>query len=102
MGRKAASPPTDRGDGETRRCLDDSRQVRRKVAKPRVRIADAANCHRGRCSTKQTHFTASEANETCPQVIDDFSPPIPMLECELDAIEIYLGPLLDEMVQCWE
>ena len=35
----------------------------------------------------------------CPQVIDDFSQPIPVLERELDAIETYLGPLIDKMLQ---
>jgi len=102
MGRKAASPPTDRGVAETRRRLSDSRQVRRKIAKPRVRFADVANRHRGRRPTKQSHLTASEVNETCPQVIDDFSHPVPVLERELDAIEMYLGPLLDEMLRRWE
>jgi hypothetical protein len=99
MGRKAASRSIDRGDAETRRRLGDSRQVRRKVAKPRVRVADVANRHRGRRPTKQTYPTASEANETCPQIIGDFSHPIPVLERELDAIEMYLGPLIDKMLQ---
>src|SRR5215831_788833 len=44
-------------------------------------------------------ITAIEVNETCPQVIDDFSHPIPVLERELDAIEMYIGPLIDMMLE---
>jgi hypothetical protein len=103
MGRKAASPSTDGSVAETRRRLGDSRQVRRKVAKPRVRVADGAKIrHRGRRPTKQSHLTTIEVKDTCPQVIDDFSHPIPVLERELDAIEMYLGPLLDKMLQRME
>jgi hypothetical protein len=40
-----------------------------------------------------------EVNETCPQLIDDFPRPIPVLERELDAIEMYLGTLIDRMLQ---
>ena len=103
MGRKAASPPTDRGVAETRRRRGDSRQVRRQVAQPRVAIADVAKIpHRGRRPTKQSHLATIEVNDTCLQVIDDFSHPIPVLERELDAIEVYLGPLLDKMLQRME
>jgi hypothetical protein len=91
MGRKTASPPTDGSVAETRRRRGGSRQVRRQVAQPRVRVADVAKIrHRGRRPTKQSHL---DVNETCPQVIDDFSHPIPVLERELDAIEMYLGSL---------
>jgi hypothetical protein len=99
MGRKAASPPTDRSVAETGGRRGDSRQVRRRVALPRVRVADVANRHRDCPPTKQRRLAAVEVNETCPQVIDDFSHPVPVLERELDAIEMYLGPLLDEMLQ---
>jgi hypothetical protein len=101
MGRKAASPPTDRSVAETRRRRGDSSQIRTRVAQPRLGVAGAPKVrHRGRRPTKQSHLATIEANETCaPEVIDDFSRPIPVLERELDAIEIYLGPLLDEMLQ---
>jgi hypothetical protein len=58
--------------------------------------------HRGRRPTKQSHLATIEAKNTCPQVIDDFPHPIPVLERELDAIEMYLGPLLDKMLQRME
>ena len=45
------------------------------------------------------HFTATEVNESCPQVGDDFPHPVPVLERELDTIEMYLGLLLDRMLQ---
>jgi hypothetical protein len=99
MGRKAASSPTDRSVAATRKGRGDSRQVRLQAAQHGVRVADVANRHCGRHPTKQSNATASEIHETRPQVVDDFSHPIPVLERELDAIEIYLGPLLDEMLQ---
>jgi len=99
MGRKATSSSIDRSIAATRKCRGDSSQVCRKIATPRPRGADIANRQGGRRPTKRTHLTGSEANETCPQLIDDFSHPIPVLERELDAIETYLGPLLDEMLQ---
>ena len=103
MGRKAASPPIDRSVADTRGRRGDCRQARSQVAPPRLRAADAAKIsHHGRHPTKQSHLTAIEVNETCPQVIDDFSHPVPVLERELDAIEMYLGPLLDEMLRRWE
>jgi hypothetical protein len=42
-----------------------------------------------------------EVNNTFPQVTDDF-PSIPVLQRELDAIEMYLGPLIDKMLQDME
>jgi len=76
MGRKVASPPTDRSVAETRERRGDSRQGRRQVAQPRLRVADVAKIRRrGRHPTKQSHLTAIEVNETCPQVVDDFSHP---------------------------
>jgi hypothetical protein len=99
MGRKAASSPTDRSVAAPRKGRDDSCQVRRQAAQHGVDVANVANRHCGRHPTKQSNLTASEINEICPQVIDDFSHRIPVLERELDAIEMYLGPLLDEMLQ---
>jgi hypothetical protein len=99
MGRKAASSPTDRSVAATRKGRGDSSQVRRQAAQHGVGVADVANRHWGHHPTKQCNLTASRINESSPQVIDDFSHPIPVLERELDAIEMYLGPLLDEMLQ---
>jgi hypothetical protein len=100
MGRKAAPHPTDRNIPEPRRWRGDSGQSRRRVAQPRLRDAEAAKIRpRARPSTKQSHVTAIQVNKTCPQLIDDFPHPIPVIERELDAIEMYLGALIDSMLQ---
>jgi hypothetical protein len=100
MGRKAASPPIDRNVADTRGRRGNSRQARPQVAPSRLRVADAAKIrHRGRHPPKQSHLTAIEVNETCLQVIDDFSHPIPVPERELDAIEMYIGQLIDMMLE---
>jgi hypothetical protein len=99
MGRKAASPSTDRSVPEPHR-RGDSGQPRRQVAQPRPPVADVAKIRqRARPATNQSHPTVIEVNETCPQLIDDFPRPIPVLERELDAIEMYLGTLIDRMLQ---
>jgi hypothetical protein len=99
MGRKAASPSTDRSVAEPAR--GDFGQARRRVARPCV--ADVAKIpHRAPHPAKQSHLTAIGVNKTCPRVGDDFPHPIPVLERELDAIEMYLGPLIDRMLQCKE
>jgi hypothetical protein len=98
MGRKAASHLTDRSVPEPARRRDDFGQARRRVARPCV--ADVAKIRqRARPATNQSHPTVIEVNETCPQLIDDFPRPIPVLERELDAIEMYLGTLIDRMLQ---
>jgi hypothetical protein len=103
MGRKAASSPIDRSVAGTRRRPSDSGQARRHAAQPRSRVAEVAKIpYRVRHPTTHNHFTATEVNEICPQVSDDFPHPVPILERELDAIEMYLGPLLDRMLQCKE
>ena len=103
MGRKAASPSTDRSVAETRSRRGNSRQAGRQVAQARVRVDDVAIIRHGSCHpTKQSHLAATEVNATCPQVIDDFSHPIPVLERELDAIEMYIGPLIEKMLQSKE
>jgi hypothetical protein len=97
MGRKSASPSTDRKVAATDRHRGDPRQVRAQVAQRRARVADIAKVrHRG-CRP-----TTTEVRNDCPDVIDDFSQPIPVLERELDAIEMYLGPLLDKLLQRME
>jgi hypothetical protein len=69
------------------------------LAQPRLRVVDAAKIrHCTRHPTKQ-YLTAIEVNKTCPQVSDDFPHPIPVFERELDAIEMYLGALIDKMLQ---
>jgi hypothetical protein len=55
--------------------------------------------HRDRSLTRQSPVTLTKAGKTSPQVADDFSHPIPVIERELDAIEMYLGPLIDKMLQ---
>jgi hypothetical protein len=103
MGRKATSPPIDRSVAHTRARSGDRRQARSRVAPPGLRVADAAKVsHRGCRPTKPSHLATTEARNNCPDVIDDFSQPIPVLERELDAIEMYLGPLLDKLLQRME
>jgi len=103
MGRKPASLPTDRSVAETRGRRGDSRQARRRVDPPRAQLADVAKVvRRRRHPTRQSHASAIEVNKTFPQVIDDFSHPIPVRERELDAIEMYLGPLIDKILQDME
>ena len=103
MGRKAASPPTDRSVAESRGRRGDSRQARRRVDPPRLKRADVAKGARhGRHPTRQRHVSTTEVNKTFPQVIDDFPHPIPVLQRELDAIEMYLGPLIDKLLQDME
>jgi hypothetical protein len=98
MGRKAASHLTDRSVPEPARRRDDFGQARRRVARPCV--ADVAKIpHRAPHPAKQSRLTAIGVNKTCPQLIDDFPYPIPVLERELDAIEMYLGALIDRMLQ---
>ena len=99
MGRKAASPSTDRNAAETRR--GDSRHARRQIAQPRIGVADVERIrHRDRHPARLSPVTpVTRDNKSCPQVIDDFPHPIPVLERELDAIEMYLGPLIDKMLQ---
>jgi hypothetical protein len=48
---------------------------------------------------RERPVTRTKVNKSFPQVIDDFPHPIPGLERELDAIEMYLGPLIDKMLQ---
>jgi len=96
MGRKAASPSTDRNTAEARR--GDSRHARRQIAQPRVGVADVERI-RYRDRHRLSPVTGTKVNESFPQVIDDFPHPIPVLERELDAIEMYLGPLIDKMLQ---
>jgi hypothetical protein len=103
MGRRGASSSTDRSVAEPRSRRGNSRQAGRQVAQARVRVDDVAIIRHGSCHpTKQSHLAATEVNATCPQVIDDLSHPIPVLERELDAIEMYIGPLLDKMLQRME
>jgi hypothetical protein len=61
----------------------------------RRRFAEA----RKPCPTQRTDPIETKVNKTSTQVIDDFPEHIPVLERELDVIEIYLGALIDEMLQ---
>lgn len=45
---------------------------------------------------------ARRVNKTYLQITDDFSNAIPVLGRELDAIETYLGALMDEMLHSKE
>jgi hypothetical protein len=35
----------------------------------------------------------------CPEVVDDYPEIVPVTQRELDVIESYLGPLLDELLK---
>jgi hypothetical protein len=99
MGRKATSPSGDRA-AEARTSHGDSCPARRQAAPPGVRVVGVQKTrHRDRSLTRQSPLTPTEVGKTFPQVIDDFYHPIPVLERELDAIEMYLGSLIDKMLQ---
>jgi hypothetical protein len=99
MGRKAKSPSGDRV-AETRTSHGDSCPARRQASLLGVRVAGVQKTrHRDRSLTRQGPVTPTKVGKTSPQVVDDFSHPIPVLERELDAIEMYLGPLIDKMLQ---
>ena len=98
MGRKATSPSS-RSVAETPRCRD-SCPARHQAAPPGARVDGVQKTrHCDRSVTRQSPLTPTKVGKTFPQVIDDFSHPIPVLERELDAIEMYLGPLIDKMLQ---
>jgi hypothetical protein len=54
---------------------------------------------RGPCPKRQIDLAAREIDKTPVPLTDDFPEAVPVLERELDAIETYLGALIDEMLQ---
>jgi hypothetical protein len=98
MGRKATLPSS-RSVAETPRCRD-SCPARHQAAPPGARVDGVQKTrHCDRTSRGRALSHPPRLARPFPQVIDDFSHPIPVLERELDAIEMYLGPLIDKMLQ---
>jgi hypothetical protein len=54
---------------------------------------------RGPCATLQIDLAPHEIDQASLALTDDFPEAIPVHERELDALETYLGVLIDEMLQ---
>jgi hypothetical protein len=91
MDRKAASPSADRIIADTGECRDDSRLLWHEGFQRRARAA--------RIGCRKPYPTPNiDPDKTNPHVVDGFPQAIPVLERELDAIETYLGRILDQML----
>jgi hypothetical protein len=96
MERKATSPSADRIIAEIREHRDDSCLLRHEGAQHRARAAKIRR--RKPFPTRQTDPDATGFEETNPHVVDDLPQATRVVERELDAIETYLGLLLDEIL----
>jgi len=96
MERKAASPSADRIIADIRERRDDSRLFRHEVAQRPARASKIR--HRKPYPTRHIDPGVTGFAETNPHVVDGFPQAIPVLERELDAIETYLGALVEQML----
>ena|SRR6516164_4051830 len=91
MERQASSPPGDHiGAVQLRRRRGDSARAGDQTADCRPRGPDPRGGDPGRLPV------AAQVNKTYFPVVDDLPEDIPVLGRELDAIDIYLGTLIDE------
>ena len=96
MERQASSPPGDHiGAVQLRRRRGDSARAGDQTADCRPRGPDPRGGDPGRLPDP----VAAQVNKTYFPVVDDLPEDIPVLGRELDAIDIYLGTLIDELVK---
>ena len=93
MERVAASPSEDRLVADIRRRRNDSNPPRRRPCGSRSRATTPGGRPRPRDPK------ALVVNKTFPQLVDDFPRAVPILAGEVDAIETYLGGLVDQMLK---
>ena len=96
MGRKGALPSGTPIVADSRRRRDDSSPASRQVAERRT------DFQKIRHPARPVDLPAAKPDKSSPQVIDNLPQSIPVLERELDVIEMYLGALIDKMLRCKE
>ena len=101
MGRKAALPSRGRTTADIGRRIDDFSLPRRELADPRAGNATTGKARkRGPQDAVLNRPGTPEGDATSREVVDNLPEGIPILPRELDAIEAYLGNLLDQMPGC--
>ena len=94
MGRKSALPSGTGIFADSRR--DATSPVPRQVAEHRT---DFPNIRR---PARPVDLPAAKPDKSSPQVVDNLPRSIPVLERELEVIEMYLGALIDKMLHMKE
>ena len=101
MGRKGALPSGTTIVADSRRRRDDSSPATRQIAQRRIRVADVQKI-RHHPPARPVDLPAAKPDKSSPQVIDNLPQSIPVLERELEVIEMYLGALIDKMLHMKE